>query len=433
MTPVEAGIFGIGLLIILFLLKMPIAFAMAFVGMIGFGYVADWSSGFSMLGREIYASFSSYGLSAITLFVLMGSFAFAGGLGERLYRAAYGLVGDLRGGLSMATIVGCAGFAAICGSTSATAAMMGRIALPEMNKYGYKDTLSAGTVTSAGTLGILIPPSTVFIVYAYLTEQSVGRLFLAGIIPGIILAALFMLGVYLTVLANPGLAPPGERAPLKERIKAGLNAVEALIIFVVVIGGLFLGWISPVEAGGIGAILALIVGILRRQLTWRSFIDFSKEGLRTAAMILSLIAGAEVFGRFMAVSTIPFIIGDWVEGLPLSPEAIVAVIVAIFFIGGLFIDAMALITLVIPVIYPVVIGLDLNPIWFGVIVVLTANAGVITPPVGVNAYVVKGIAPEIPIGNIFKGTVPFLIAIVILIALIILFPQLALFLPEQAA
>lgn len=432
MSPVEAGIVGVILLLVLFFLRMPIAFAMAFVGMLGFGYIVTWSAGASILARDFLGQFYSYSLSAITMFVLMGSFAFVSGIGDRLYKAAYSLVGDMRGGLGIATIMGCAGFAAICGSTSATAATMGRIVLPEMKKYGYEDGLATGTVASAGTLGILIPPSTVFIVYGFLTEQSIGKLFVAGVFPGLILAILFSLTVYLICRINPQMGPRGESIGWREKFRALAQLSEALLLFALVIGGLFLGWFSPVEAGGIGAAGALIIGLLRRQVTWTKFVEFTKDGLHTATMIICLITGAMIFGRFMAVTTIPFIIADWVEGLPLPPVAIMGVIVLIFLIGGCFMDAMALITLIVPVIYPVVVRFGFDPIWFGVIIVLMAIMGVITPPVGVNVYVIKAFSPQTSIEKIFKGSLPFLISILITTILVIAFPQIALFLTEYA-
>lgn len=430
MNPVETGLIGIGFLLLLFMFRVPVAFAMAIIGVFGFGYLVSWRAGASLLARDFFGQFSSYALSAITLFVLMGSFALVAGIGERLYRAAYGLAGGLRGGLGVSTIIGCAGFAAICGSTAATAATMGKIALPEMRRYNYDQTLAAGSIASAGTLGILIPPSTVFIVYGFLTEQSIGKLFVAGLLPGVILTALFAATIYLICCANPRLGPPGIPMGWSERVRSSAGAIEALVLFAIVIGGLFLGWFSPTQAGGIGAAGALLIGLARRQVSWKGFLDVTKDGLRTATMILCLIAGATVFGRFMAVSTIPFIIADWVEGLPLSPTVIMVVIVSIFFVGGFFMDAMALITLLVPVLFPVVIRLGFDPIWFGAIIVLTAELGVITPPVGVNVYVIKGIAPDIPLENIFKGTVPFLFAIIVTIALVIAFPQIALFLPS---
>lgn len=432
MSPVETGLLGIGLLLVLFLLRMPVAFAMALVGVVGFGYVSSFSAGMSLLARDFFAQLSSYSLSAITLFVLMGSYALVAGIGEGLYRASYGLLGSTRGGLGISTILACAGFAAISGSTAATAATMGKIALPEMKKYDYDETLASGTVAAAGTLGILIPPSTVFIVYGFLTEQPIGKLFVAGLLPGIVLTAMFVLTLYLICRFRPHLGPPGQPLPWSERAKAALGVVEALALFALVIGGLFVGWFSPTQAGGVGAAGALLIGLINRQVRWKAFLECTQDALRTVTMILCLIAGAAVFGRFMAITTIPFKIADWVERLPLSPTAIMVVIVLIFFVGGFFMDAMALITLIIPVIFPVVLRLGFDPIWFGVIVVMTAEMGVITPPVGVNVYVIKSIAPEIPLHNIFRGIVPFLNAIILTLALVIAFPQLSLFLPSLA-
>lgn len=432
MSPIEIGIVGIVLLLVLFLLGMHIAFAMAFVGMVGFCCISSWSTGTSVLAREFMGQFYNYSLCAITMFVLMGSFAFLAGIGDRLYKGAYKLVGDIKGGLGVATVIGCAGFAAICGSTNATAATMGRIALPEMKKYNYNDTLATGLVASAGTLGVLIPPSTIFIVYGFLTEQSIGKLFVAGIIPGLILTLLFAITIYLICTIYPSMGPPGERVSWREKFKALVYMIDAILVFLLVIGGMFLGWFSPVEGAGIGVFATVVIGLLYRQITWNRFAYFVKDGLRTATMIICLITGATVFGRFMAVTTIPFIIADWIKTLPFSAPAISVVIVLVFLIGGLFIDAMALITLLIPVLYPVIQHLGLDPIWFGVIVVLVSQLAVITPPVGSNVYVIKGIAPHIPLEQIFKGIFPFILPIIITILLIIMFPQIALWLPNYA-
>jgi tripartite ATP-independent transporter DctM subunit len=429
MDPVNVGIIGIGLLVLLFLLRMPVAFAMAFVGFLGFSYLGSFKAGYKLLARDIFEQFSNFPLSAIPMFILMGSFAFASGIGKRLFDAAYTVLGNLRGGLTMATVVACGFFAAICGSTSATAATIGKIALPEMKRYKYDDTLATGCLASAGTLGILIPPSTIFLVYGIMTEQSIGKLFVAGIIPGIILTFLFVITVGLICWHNPTAGPAGAPTTFKEKVKALTGIGEALILFGLVIGGLFFGWFTPTQAGGIGAAGALAIGLVRRQLSWKVFIESTKDGLRTSCMVLCVIAGATVFGHFMAVSTIPFILADWLGGLPIHPMAVMGVIVFIYLIGGCFMDAMALVVLTVPVIYPVVVRLGFDPIWFGVIIVLVSEMGVITPPVGVNVYVIKGIAPEIPLETIFKGIFPFLIAILINTGILLAFPKIALILP----
>jgi tripartite ATP-independent transporter DctM subunit len=427
--PVNAGILGIAFLVFLFLIRMPVAFAMAFVGFLGFSYLSSFQAGLKLLARDFFEQFSNFPLSAIPMFILMGSFAFASGIGKRLYDAAYTILGSLRGGLTMATVVACGFFAAICGSTAATAATIGKIALPEMKRYHYSETLATGCVASSGALGILIPPSTIFLVYGIMTEQSIGKLFVAGILPGIILTFLFVITVGLIVWRNPASAPAGASTNYKEKGKAFIGIFEALILFGLVIGGLFFGWFTPTQAGGIGAAGALAIGLVRRELNWRVFIESTRDGLRTSCMVLCVIAGATVFGHFMAVSTIPFVLADWVEQLPLPHMAIMGVIVFIYLIGGCFMDAMALVVLTVPVIFPVVVRLGFDPIWFGVIIVLVSEMGVITPPVGVNVYVIKGIAPEVPLEKIFKGIFPFLAAIIINTLILMAFPKLALILP----
>jgi tripartite ATP-independent transporter DctM subunit len=429
-SPITIGLIGIFVLVLIFLLGMPVGFAMAFVGLAGFCYLVSPEAGLSILARDVFSNFSSYSLTVIPMFVLMGSIAFASGMSRRLYDAGYTLFGQLRGGLAMATIAACAGFAAMCGSTNATAAAMGRVSLPEMKRYNYDDSLATGCVAAAGSLGILIPPSTIFIIYGILTEQSIGKLFIAGVIPGVILAVLFMAVVSLLCLRNPNLAPAGAPTSWREKLAGLTGILEMLILFGLVIGGLFLGWFSPTQAGAAGAAGALLIGLARRQLNWQGFLFAIKDALRITCMVMVIVTGAIIFGHFIAVAKIPLVLSEWVGGLPLPPAAIMGVIVLMYLAGGCFMDALALITLTVPIIYPVILVLGFDPIWFGVIIVLITEMGVITPPVGVNVYVIKGIAEDVPLETIFRGIFPFLAALIVAVAILIAFPQIATFLPS---
>jgi C4-dicarboxylate transporter, DctM subunit len=429
MTPELVGIIGIALLLLLFLLRVPVAFAMAVVGLVGFAYLSDVHSALILLPQDVYDTLSNYPLSVIPMFILMGSFAFSSGISQRLYSTSYTWFGQYRGGLTIATVIACSGFAAICGSTAATAATMGKIALPEMEKYGYDDVLATGTVAAAGTLGILIPPSTVLIVYGILTEQSIGQLFIAGIVPGIILSIFFVATVLLLCTRNPKLAPPGVPTSWGAKVRSLGGIIEAVILFLLAIGGLFLGWFSPTQAGAIGASGAFLIGLFRGQFDLKFIFETTKDGLRTACMVLFIITGATVFGHFLAISNIPFALAEWVENLPLPPLAIMGVLVFIYFIGGFFMDSMALIVVTIPIFFPIVDRLGFDPIWFGVMIVLTGEMGVISPPVGVNVFVIKGIAPDTPLESIFKGIIPFLITLIIVTIILFLFPDIVTFLP----
>jgi len=429
MDPVLVGILGIVLLLVMFILNMPVSFAMAFVGFLGFGYLVSWDAAVSLLIRDIFSTLSSYPLNVIVLFVLMGSFAFASGMSTRLYDSAHKIAGKMPAGLAVATILACSGFAAICGSTAATAATIGRVALPEMQRYGYSRRLATGCIASAGGIGILIPPSTIFIVYGILTEQSIGSLFAAGILPGIVLTIFFVLTVFVVFYLSKDSAPKGQATTFMEKVTALWRISDIFLLFVLSVGGMFLGWYSPNQAAGIGAAGALLLGLIHRELTWSKFFGATKEGLRTSCMIMMLIAGASVFGKFMAVTTIPANLSMWVSTLPLPPIGIMMLICLFFFISGCFLDAMALIMLTIPIIYPVILQLNYDPVWFGVVIVLISQIAVVTPPVGVNVYVVKGIMPDVPITNIFRGTIPFLWAMVIMLGLVLVFPDIVLWLP----
>lgn len=433
MSPSVVGILGIVLLIVLFLLRMPIAFSMALVGFLGFSYASSFKAGLSILPRDLFEQLTSYSLSAITMFILMGYYAFSAGLGQRLYEAAYKVLGHIRGGLAISSIFACAGFGAICGSSTATAATMGKLAIPAMKRYGYDDTLATGCIASAGTLGILIPPSVIFLIYGVMTEQSIGKLFASGIVPGLVLALFMSLSVWLICVRHPSYGPKGPKTDLREKLKAIGRTIDVLLLFLAVVGGLLYGFFTPSQAGGVGAAGALVIGLIRREITWHSFIENTKEALRTSCMILTIIACATIFGHFMTVSKIPFGLSKWVSSLNLPPFLIILLIVLIYLVGGCFIDAIPLIILTIPIFYPIVTGLGYDPIWFGVIIVLVTCMGVVTPPVGVNVYVIKGIVKEVRLETIFKGVIPFLAAMVATTLCVAAFPEIALFLPRLLA
>ncbi len=425
------GVIGIAAFFLLLILRMPIATAMALVGFAGFSYMVTPSASFSMVAKEIYSTFSSYSLSVIAMFVWMGFLAFYSGIGTRLYIFAYKLIGHYPGGLAIATQAACAVFGAICGSNTATAATMGAIALPEMKKYKYDTSLATASIAAGGVLGVLIPPSVIFIVYGMATEQSVGKLFMAGILPGILLMFLYMCAIYILTSRNSDLGPAGPRSSWKERLQSlrgGLG--EVLIVFAISVGGLFAGKFTPTEAGAVGAAGVLGVALLERRMSWENFKKSLLDTTRTTAMIMFIVAGAIIFGRFMAVSRVPFELATWAGSLPLPSFAIMGIILVIFLLLGCFIDALAMVLLTIPIFYPVVVTtLGYDPIWFGVIIVLVVAMGVITPPVGMNVYIIKGVAPEVPLEVIFKGIWPFLGTILICLALLIVFPQIATFLP----
>jgi tripartite ATP-independent transporter DctM subunit len=333
----------------------------------------------------------------------------------------------------MATVGACASFSAICGSTNATAATMATVALPEMKRYRYSDELATGVVAAGGSLGILIPPSVIFIVYGIMTEQSIGKLFMAGIFPGVLLSILFILTIYLWVTINPKMAPRVEKQGLMVKIRSLSGLIEVVILFIVVMGGLFIGVFTPNEAGAVGAFGGLVIALLRRQLSWEGFKMALFSSTRTTCMILMIVAGATVFGHFLAVSTIPSVLSSWVVSLPLPPWAIMVVVMFFFFIGGCFMDAFGMIMLTIPIFFPVAVALGYDPIWFGVVIVLVTELGVITPPVGINVYVVSGIARDVPLEKIFKGAFPFVLALFSYVIIMIFFPQIALFLPSFIA
>jgi len=430
MEPTTVGLIGLAILVIVLFSRMPVGFVMALLGVLGFSYVVSFDGGLRMLAKDFFGVFGSYSLTVVPLFILMGQITFHAGISSRLFDTAYKYVGHMPGGLAMATVAACAGFAAICGSTNAAAATMATVALPEMDSYGYDKVLSTGTVAAGGSLGILIPPSVIFIVYGIMTEQSIGRLFIAGILPGILLTVLFGLAIYIWVKLRPDIAPRGPKTTFKEKLYSLRGVGDTLILFVLVMGGLFAGFFTPTEAGAVGAGGAIVLGFIRRRLTWKGFIQAAIESTRISCMVLVIVAGATMFGHFLAITRIPFALATWVSELAMPSWAIMAFIIFIYLVGGAFIDALALILLTISIFYPVVTNMGYDPIWFGVIIVLVTQMGVITPPVGVNVYIVSGVAKDVSLMAIFRGAVPFLIALILCSLILIPFPQIALFLPN---
>ena len=430
MTPTEAGIYGFLALVALMFLKVPVGFVMALVGLVGFSFLVSWDAALHLMAQDFTSVFGSYNLTVIPLFVLMGQLAHHSGMSGRLFHAAYRFFGSLPGGLAVATIGACAGFSAICGSTSATAATMAAVALPEMKKYNYDPSLATGVVAAGGSLGILIPPSTIFIVYGVMTEQSVGKLFLAGVMPGILMTILFIATVFIWTWNRPELAMPWARFSLREKIASLTGVVETLILFVAVMGGLFSGVFTPTEAAAVGAFGTLLIAVAGRHLSWNGFVQSLVETTRVTCMILVIVAGATVFGHFLAVTRIPFDVGTWVMGLQIHPWAVMSLILLVYLLLGCLMDSLAMIMLTIPIFFPVITSLGFDPIWFGVIIVLVTGMGVITPPVGINVYVVAGVARDVPLHTIFRGAVKLLAAQIVTAALLVLFPQIALWLPQ---
>lgn len=430
MTPISSGIAGFILLIVLMLLRIPVGFVMAIVGFLGFALLASWDSALHMTARDFFSTFSSYNLTVIPLFVLMGQLAHHSGMSSRLFYAVNKWVGHLPGGLAIATIGACAGFSAICGSTSATAATMAAVTLPEMKKYRYDPSLATGVVAAGGSLGILIPPSTIFIIYGIMTEQSVGKLFMAGILPGVLLSFMFVLVVLIWIHAQPGICDKAPRAHIKEKIASLSGIIETFLLFILVMAGLFVGFFTPTEAAAIGSFGTLVISLIGRTLSWKGFLQSLQETTRISCMIMVIVAGATVFGHFLAITTIPMQIGMLVSELPLPPSMIIGLIVLTYLILGCLMDSLAMIMLTIPIFYPVVTTLGYDPIWFGVIIVLVTEIGVITPPVGINVYVVSGVARDVPLNLIFKGTIRLMLAQIATVILIIIFPQIALYLPS---
>lgn len=425
------GLIGIIFLLVLMFTRLPVAYAMAVVGFIGFCYLTTIKAGLNLLSRDLYDVFSSYSLTLIPLFVFMGYIAYYAGTSSRLFDVAYKFLGRIRGGLAMATVGACSAFGAICGSATATSATMGTIAIPEMKRYNYGERLAAGSVAAGGSLGSLIPPSVVLIVYGIATQQSIGKLFIAGIVPGVIITLLFMVAIAVYCRIYPAEGPPGEKFTLKEMLVSLLSLWETILVFFCVMGGMFFGIFTPTKAGAIGSFSMLVIAVLQKKLSWKALWSAIHETLMVSCMVLMLITGATIFGHFLALSRIPSELSGMVSTLDCAPWVIMAVICLVYIVGGCFIDALPLIMLTIPIFYPIVIDLGYDPIWFGIIIVLLQQVGIITPPVGVNVYVVSGIS-KIPLPEVFKGVIPFLIALILGTALFIACPRMVTFLADIA-
>jgi C4-dicarboxylate transporter DctM subunit len=430
MSPITVGFVGIGVLLLLLAAGMPIGFVMVLVGFTGSALLAGTGAAWHIIGTIPYELISDYNYSVLPLFLLMASICLHAGLGESLYNLVYTWLGRLPGGLAIATIGACAFFAAACASSIATALTIGLVALPEMKKYNYRPSLAAGCIAAGGTLGILIPPSGILIVYGILTEQSIGTLFIAGIVPGIVLAVMFMIMILIRSKITPSLGPPGPSTTFKEKATAIRGCWDMLVLISLVIGGLIIGWFTPTEAGAVGAFGAIVLSLIRRKLTRRGFIDSVVETIRGTGMVFLILIGALIYNVFLAVSTIPMELSNIVGSLNLPPVAILVVIIMIYFFLGCFIDAMAMVLLTIPVFYPLAVKLGFDPIWFGILIVIVVEMAMITPPIGMNVFVISGVARDVPMSIIFKGIFPFVYIMAVFMGLLIAFPQIALFLPK---
>jgi len=429
MSPELLGLLGIVVLIILLFSRMWIGFAMAFVGLIGLIFLYGFDKAVIPLATIPFNRVGFYPISALVLFVLMGVIVGAAGLSGDLYHSAYKWLGRLPGGLAIATVFAAGGFAAISGSSTATAVTIGKVALPEMKKYNYDPRLATGTVAAGGTIGILIPPSLGFILYAILTEQSIGKLFMAGIIPGILEVLFYAVLIIVMCTVNPRMGPRGPKVPLKEKISSVKNIWPVVLLFLFVIGGIYLGWFTPTEAGAIGAFVSMVIVLAMRRLNARGIFDTTMEAVQICGMVLILMVGAFIFANFLAVSRLPFALAEVVTSISVHPYTILTAIIIVYIILGMFLDIFSSILLTIPILYPVVIAMGFDPIWFGVIMVRIMEIGLITPPIGMNVFVMASVT-DIPLGTIFRGIIPFVFADFLHVALLVAVPQISLFLPN---
>lgn len=429
MDPLATGVSGIMLLLILFFLGVPIGFAMGITGFVGFAYVVNPKAAMHLVASDMFDVFNSYSLSVLPMFILMGCMAFAGGIGSKAFNVAYVLMGRVRGGLIVATALGCCVFGACTGSSAATCVAIGKSAVPEMKKRKYDPAISLGALATAGALGFMVPPSIPLAIYGILTEQSIGKMFIAGVIPAILITVLFVLTGLIACWIRPEWGPAGEATTLKHKLKSLIDLVDALILFLLVIGGLFAGFFSPTMAGAIGSAGAIVIGLLRRGLTWKAFVEGLKDSLRLSCMIFILIVGAMIFGHFVTATGLSQGLVDFASGL--SPLGMIVLVCIIFYILGALLDETPLLLILVPLLYPLVLKSGYDPIWFGVLITALCMVGIVAPPVATNFFVVKALAgPEVSLNTIIKGIVIFLIPLTLGVVLLIAFPEISTFLPS---
>ncbi|MBN2062063.1 MAG: TRAP transporter large permease [Deltaproteobacteria bacterium] len=428
MSEVVIGILGTVFMFSFLATGVEMGFAMTLVGFLGLGYLGRWDAASNQVVKDYFETFSSYGFTVIPLFVLMGQVASSSDIAKKIYASASKIVGHIPGGLAMTTVVGATFFKAMCGSSLATCATFASIACPEMARLGYSRKLSTGVVASVGTLGILLPPCVPLIIYGLITEQSIGKLFLAGILPALLIALFFMVVIYGWVKINPSIAPATQEVSRMEKIKALPDFLWVTIIFLLIIGGLMAGWFSPTEAGSMGTAAVLILAYVKTKFTFKQLIVSFEESLKTACMILTLIAGSVVFGHFLMVTQIPFITADWIGGLGLNRNLVMVIIIVIYLLGGSIMDDLAFMIIATPIFFPAIVTLGFDPIWFGIMIGITLMIGTIIPPVAVGVFVVKNITGE-SFKVVYSGVVPFLLSLATVAALLFVFPQIALFLP----
>ncbi|MGE0737342.1 MAG: TRAP transporter large permease [Alphaproteobacteria bacterium] len=430
MTPALIGALGMAVLLLLIALRVPIAIGMGIVGIVGGALINGWDATAFVLGSQPYSTVFPYGLSVIPLFIMMGVFAAHAGLSRSLYQAIYALIGHWRGGLALATIGACALFGAICGSSLATAATMARVAVPEMRRHGYDDRLSAGALAAGGTLGILIPPSIIMVIYALLTEQSIGKMFLAGFIPGAVATLCYMVAAYLVARYRPGSGPAGERVGWAQRLVTLKRVGPVLALFIVVMGGMYIGLFSPTEGAAVGSFGAFVLTILARQMTWRVLIDSLRETAGTTAMIFMIFIGTSILQYFLETSTLPKMLNDLIVGAELHRYTVLIIILAVYLILGCFLDSLSMLLITLPLFFPIIKNLGFDPIWFGILVVCVVEIGLITPPVGMNLFVISSVVPNLSLRTAISGVVPFIAADVVRLGVLVAFPWLSLWLPS---